>query len=245
MPAEDRVAAGRTPPSGRRSIANEFGSDLYSPLRASIAANRARCSSSVSDQTLTFASTARVGLPQLAIENCNRRRNLCSPRRLLIRHSFLERVHRLRGDFTSGGLRLGLRASIVSGRFGRPSGYHRAGAIWRVCARPSASPETASCSPHWAVVHMWPARLDRRLERRTRIPGRRVSSVQHWKCSHAQATCDWWNSSSSLARRSGRIRVYDNDSSRRLKQVCASAGQRWTGHRSFGVGRCNTAGTRQ
>jgi hypothetical protein len=122
MPAEDRVAAGRTPPSGRRSIANEFGSDLYSPLRASIAANRARCSSSVSDQTLTFASTARVGLPQLAIENCNRRRNLCSPRRLLIRHSFLERVHRLRGDFTSGGLRLGLRASIVSGRFGRPSG---------------------------------------------------------------------------------------------------------------------------
>ena len=48
-----------------------------------------------------------------------------------------------------------------------------------------------SCSPHWTVVHIWPARLDRRVERWACIAGRRVSSVQHGKCSHAQATCDW------------------------------------------------------
>ena len=35
-------------------------------------------------------------------------------------------------------------------------------------------PAHASCSPHWTVVQIWPARLDRRVERRARTPGRCV-----------------------------------------------------------------------
>jgi hypothetical protein len=35
------------------------------------------------------------------------------------------------------------------------------------------------CSPLWTGVNIWPARLDRRVECRACIPGRRVSSMQH------------------------------------------------------------------
>jgi hypothetical protein len=47
-----------------------------------------------------------------------------------------------------------------------------------------------------------------------------------WMCSHAQATCDRSNSPTSFAHRSGRLRGYVDDSSCRLKQVCASASRR-------------------
>jgi hypothetical protein len=70
-----------------------------------------------------------------------------------------------------------------TGAGGRPCGAGIASASLIAGTGSPRPTETVSCSTHWTVVNIWPARLDRRVERRACIPGRCVSSVQHGNAS--------------------------------------------------------------